>query len=287
MGRVEPVASVEDRQAPAQPVRPMRIGVLVVAYNAIQTLGATLDRFPAGVMDKIEEIFVFDDHSTDRTYEAALEYKRRRGLGKLRIFRNERNRRYGGNQKQGYRYALERGFDVVVLLHGDGQYAPEVMQGLLDPLERDEAEMVMGSRMMPGGNPLKGGMPSYKFVGNKVLSMVENWVLGTRFFEFHSGYRAYSCRALAQVPFERCTDEWHFDTQIIIQFLARRFRIVERPIPTYYGSEICYVNGLAYAVHCAESVLRYRLHRWGWIREPLFDVTDSGRPLPAQAGTAQ
>jgi len=264
-----------------------RIGVLVVAYNAVETLAATLDRIPAKLMERIEEIFIFDDFSTDNTYETALEYKRRTGLQKLSIFRNERNVQYGGNQKRGYRYAIERGLDIVVLLHGDGQYAPEVMPELLEPLERDEAEMVMGSRMMPGGDPLNGGMPLYKFVGNKLLTACENLLLGTRLFEFHSGYRAYSCHALAQIPFERCTDAWHFDTQIIIQFLARRFRIVERPIPTYYGSEICYVNGLAYAFHCMESVLQYQLHRLGWIHAPPFDVADTPSPLSIQARTTQ
>jgi len=266
-----------------------RIGVLVVAYNAVDTLAKTLDRIPANVMNKLEEVFVFDDFSTDNTYEAALDYKRRTGLEKLTIMRNERNVRYGGNQKRGYRYAIERGLDVVVLLHGDGQYAPEIMQDLLDPLERDEAEMVMGSRMTPAGHPLKGGMPLYKFVGNKILTAIENRVLGTRFFEFHSGYRAYSCHALAHVPFERCTDDWHFDTQIIIQFLARRFRIVERPIPTYYGSEICYVNGWAYAAHCIKSVLQYRGHQQGWLDAPVFDVegADHLHALPVEAQPTQ
>jgi glycosyltransferase involved in cell wall biosynthesis len=249
--------------------------VLVVAYNAIHTLGKTLDRFSPALMDKIEDIFVFDDHSADRTYEAALEYRRQRGLEKLRVFRNERNLRYGGNQKRGYRYAIERGYDIVVLLHGDGQYAPEIMQDLLDPLERGEADMVMGSRMMPGCEPLKGGMPPYKYVGNKVLTAIENGLLRTRLSEFHSGYRAYNCHALAQVPFERCADEWHFDTEIILQFLSKGFRIAERRIPTYYGREICYVNGFAYAYRCVESVLKYRLHRLGWLHVDTFKEQDA------------
>ena len=256
-------------------VRAKRIGVLVVAYNAIHTLGKTLDRFPAALMDKIEDIFVFDDHSTDRTYEAALEYQRSRGLEKLRVFRNERNLRYGGNQKRGYRYAIERGYDIVVLLHGDGQYAPEVMQEVLDPLERGEAEMVMGSRMMAGCRPRAGGMPLYKYAGNKVLTAMENLLLGTQLSEFHSGYRAYDCHALARVPFERCPDEWHFDTEIILQFLSKGFRIAERRIPTYYGSEICYVNGFAYAYRCVESVLKYRWRRLGWLQAETFKVDDA------------
>lgn len=251
-----------------------RIGILVVAYNAMNTLARTIDRLPPSLLERMEELFVFDDHSSDRTYEAALEYKRARGFAKLSVFRNERNLRYGGNQKRGYRYAIERGYDIVVLLHGDGQYAPEVMTELLGPIERGEAEMVMGSRMMPGSDPLKGGMPLYKYVGNRILTWVENRALGLRLCEFHSGYRAYNCHALAQLPFERCSDSWHFDTQIIIQHLAKGFRILERPIPTYYGEEICYVNGLAYAYRCVESVLAYQLHRAGLAPCATYDVGD-------------
>lgn len=248
-----------------------RIGVLVVAYNAAETLVRTIQRIPLSLMERLEEVFIFDDHSTDDTYVRMCTFLERNPMPKVRMFRNERNLRYGGNQKQGYQYAIQRGLDFVVLLHGDGQYSPEVMEQLLEPLEHGEAEMVMGSRMMPGGNPLRGGMPLYKFVGNKVLSLLENWMLGTHFSEFHSGYRAYSCATLRQVPFARCSDEWHFDTDIIIQFLAKGFRIVERPIPTYYGDEICYVNGIPYAYHCLESVVNYRLHAWGWRRIAKFD----------------
>jgi len=252
-----------------------RIGVLVVAYNAAKTLVQTIKRIPQSLMDRLEDVFVFDDHSTDDTYKRMVEYLKSEPMPKVKVFRNERNLRYGGNQKRGYQYAIKQGLDFVVLLHGDGQYSPEVMEQLIEPLEQGEADMVLGSRMMPGGDPLRGGMPLYKFVGNKILTGVENWGLGTHLHEFHSGYRAYSCHALKQIPFERCSNEWHFDTDIIIQFLAKGFRIAERPIPTYYGNEICYVNGMSYAYHCLESVVSYRLHQWGWRRNEKFDVEGS------------
>lgn len=265
------------------PLPPKRVAVLVVAYNAMSTLARTLDRFPPEVMARVGEICVFDDHSTDQTYEAALAYKQANRLDKLSVFRNERNLRYGGNQQRGYRYVIERGYDVVVLLHGDGQYAPEVMPRLLGPLDGDTADLVMGSRMMPGCQPRVGGMPLYKYLGNKVLTFCENRVLGVRLHEFHSGYRAYNCHALARVPFERCTNEWHFDTEIIIQFLQRGFRIAECPIPTYYGHEICYVNGIAYAYRCLEAVVKYRLHRAGWCRASVFDAHESQHPVSPQS----
>lgn len=246
--------------------------MLVVAYNAIATLARTLDRIPSDVMNDLDGIFVFDDHSSDNTYEAALAYKRAKGLDKLSVFHNEHNLRYGGNQKRGFRYAIEQRYDIVVLLHGDGQYAPEVMRALIDPVARGAADLTMGSRMMPGCRPLKGGMPFYKFIGNRVLTFGENALLGTHLSEFHSGYRAYNCHALEALPLERCSDEWHFDTEIIIQLLAAGYRIAETPIPTYYGDEICRVNGLAYAYRCLESVAKYRLHQSGLVRTEAVDI---------------
>jgi len=249
-----------------------RIGILILAYNVVNTLIPTIERIPANIMKKIEEIFVFDDHSSDKTYDSALEYKKNKGLDKLHIFRNSHNLGYGGNQKKGYHYAIDRGLDIVVLLHGDGQYAPEIMDTLLEPVERDEADMVMGSRMMKDFSALKGGMPLYKFVGNKVLTFLENLILNTHLSEFHSGYRVYNCHALKQLPFEECADDWHFDTDIIIQFKEKKMRIVEKPIPTYYGDEISHLNGISYAYRCLESVIKYRLHKLNLIKVGKFDV---------------
>lgn len=240
-----------------------RIGILVVAYNAESTLRSVLQRIPPEIMDKVAEIFVFDDASHDRTYEVGLEYQQRTADDKLHIYRNPVNLMYGGNQQRGYQYAIERGLDIVVLLHGDGQYAPEVMQQLLTPLETGQADMVMGSRMLVPGAALKGNMPLYKFLGNKILTWLENTLIGTRLSEFHSGYRAYSVAALKTVPLDRLTTNWHFDTQIIVEFVKRGYRIQEVAIPTYYGDEICHVNGIPYAINCVREAITFALfHRW-------------------------
>ena len=244
-------------------MRNPRIGILVVAYNAESTLRSVLDRIPHDLRPKIEEIFVFDDASDDRTHEVGLEIQKEYQGARLSIYKNPVNLMYGGNQRQGYQYAIERGLDIVVLLHGDGQYAPEVMQDLLAPLERGEAECVMGSRMMIKGAALRGNMPKYKYYGNKILTWIENRLIGTRLTEFHSGYRAYSVRALRTIPLDKLTWNWHFDTQIILQLLKHGHRIAEVPIPTYYGDEICRVNGIPYAMHCVASCLHYALFdRW-------------------------
>jgi methionine biosynthesis protein MetW len=240
-----------------------RIGILVVAYNAASTLAKVLDRIPNSFRPRIDEIFVCDDYSQDATYLVGLGYKQLSELP-LTIIRHPKNLGYGGNQKAGYRLAIEHALDIIVLLHGDGQYAPECIESLVDPLVRGEADAVFGSRMMVPGDARKGGMPRYKYVGNRILTAFQNGALGTHLSEFHSGYRAYSVPALASIPFERNSDGFNFDTQIILQLLDAGRGIVEVPIPTYYGDEICYVNGMKYAKDVTADVLRYRLNKMGF-----------------------
>src|SRR5947209_12699171 len=162
-------------------------------------------------------------------------------IPKLNILKHPKNLGYGGNQKAGYKYFIEKGFDVVVLLHGDGQYAPEVLARMYHPIVTDQADAVFGSRMMKDyGGPLKGGMPLYKYIGNRILTYFENRALSMKLTEFHSGYRAYNLHALAKINFDHMTDDFHFDTEIIIKLNHQGMRIREVPIPTYYGDEICH-----------------------------------------------
>jgi SAM-dependent methyltransferase len=241
-----------------------RIGILVVAYNAASTLARVLDRIPADFRSRISDVLVQDDHSQDSTYLVGLGYQQVATDLPLTVIRHDRNLGYGGNQKAGYRWAIDNGLDIVVLLHGDGQYAPEFLPEIVAPLERDECDAVFGSRMMEPGSARKGGMPLYKYVGNRILTRFENAVVGTDLSEWHSGYRAYSVAALKDIPFEDNADGFHFDTQVIIQLHEAGKRIVELPIPTYYGDEICHVNGMGYAKDVAGDVLRYRLHKLGF-----------------------
>jgi 2-polyprenyl-3-methyl-5-hydroxy-6-metoxy-1,4-benzoquinol methylase len=188
------------------------------------------------------------------------------------------NQGYGGNQKIGYHYAIEHGFDYVALLHGDGQYAPEVLPMLVEPLRRGEADAVFGSRMMKPGDALRGGMPLYKFVGNRILTTIQNALLKTRLTEFHSGYRVYAVEALRRIPFERNTNVFHFDTEIIIQLLFAGQRIRELAIPTYYGDEICRVNGVQYAGKVVRASLQAWFQRFHLFYDRRFDCA------PAEAG---
>jgi len=241
----------------------LRIGVLVVAFNAETTLQATLDRIPADFRSRIDELLICDDASRDNTVDAGLAWREANDAVRTTVIRHISNLGYGGNQKAGYRIAIDRGLDIVVLLHADGQYAPESLPEMIAPIERGEADAVFGSRMMIPGSARRGGMPLYKYVGNRLLTAVENSLLSASLTEFHSGYRAYRVAALAKLPIEFNTDGFDFDTQIIIQLLDDGKRIVEIPIPTYYGEEICYVDGLKYARDVIRDVVQYRLTKVG------------------------
>ena len=241
-----------------------RIGIVIVAYNAATTLGAVLDRIPQGVRSRVHSVLVCDDYSQDSTYHVGLQYQRSFPALPLVVLRNEANLGYGGNQKVGYRWAIEHGLDVVVLLHGDGQYAPESIDDLLAPIVNGECDAVFGSRMMVPGSARQGGMPLYKYVGNRILTTLQNRLVGLSLSEWHSGYRAYSVDALRAIPFESNADGFDFDTEIILQLHEANKRIVEVPIPTFYGDELCYVNGVKYARDVTIDVLRYRAHKMGF-----------------------
>ena len=255
-------------------MRKPRIGLFIIAYNAVNHLNKTIARIPKYVYEEVEEIFVIDDCSSDNSYYAALGYKAQHGIDKLTIHRNQQNQGYGGNQKVGYQYAIDRGLDVVALIHGDGQYAPEALPSLLEPLVLGEADMVFGSRMSKPIEALKGGMSFYKFAGNRILTAIQNKLSGLNLSEYHSGYRLYSTHALRKLPFESFTNTWHFDTQIILAMAERNLKILERPIPTYYGDEICHVNGIPYAMHCLLTTYQfYRNKRKGALSYPgLMDI---------------
>ncbi|CAM3250107.1 bifunctional glycosyltransferase/class I SAM-dependent methyltransferase [Nocardioides dubius] len=240
-----------------------RIGVLVVAYNAATTLAQTLARLPVSFTKTVDHILVCDDASSDNTFEVGLDFKN--GVEwPITLVRHEQNLGYGGNQRAGYRWAIEEGLDYVVLLHGDGQYSPEHIEDLLAPLVAGEADAVFGSRMMIKGGARDGGMPMYKYVGNRILTTFQNKLTGLDLTEWHSGYRAYRVDVLAQLPLDDYSAGFDFDTEIILGLHGAGRRIAEVPIPTYYGDEICYVNGVKYAREITGHVLRDWAHRRGF-----------------------
>jgi glycosyltransferase involved in cell wall biosynthesis len=250
-----------------------RLLILIVAYNAEKSIASVLARVPPRLAEEYQvEVLVLDDSSQDRTFEASREVKDRGAIPfPLHVLFNPVNQGYGGNQKIGYHFAIQRRFDFVALVHGDGQYAPECLPDLVRPLRDGEADAVFGSRMLERAAALGGGMPLYKYVGNKVLTWFENRMLGANLSEFHSGYRIYSVKALERIPFQLNTNDFHFDTEIIVQLFVAGLRVKELPIPTYYGDEICHVNGLKYAGDVTRSVLIARCQRMGFFYDRRFD----------------
>jgi glycosyltransferase involved in cell wall biosynthesis len=254
-----------------------RLLVFVIAYYAEETLTKVLERIPSSVFsDYATDVLVVDDASADRTFAIGREYGKAHPEVPLTVLHNQLNQGYGGNQKVGYHYAIANGYDFVAMVHGDGQYAPEELPRLLEPLRTGKADAVFGSRMMTATGALRGGMPLYKYVGNRILTTAQNALLRSKLSEFHSGYRVYATKALARIQFRLNSNDFHFDTEIIIQLMNAGQRIIELPIPTYYGDEISRVNGMKYAKDVMLATLRNVAHRAGLLYQRRFDPVPDG-----------
>lgn len=242
------------------PASDTKILVFIPAYQAENHLESVVGRIPAAIFQATSykaEVLIIDDCSADRTTEIAQALAATAPYT-ITAQRNAQNLGYGGNQKKAYRYAIDHGFTAVVMVHGDGQYAPELLPEMIAPVLENAADCVLGSRMLERSNALKGGMPFYKWVGNQVLTFLQNKMLRAHLSEFHTGYRTYTTRILQTIPFERNSDWFDFDTEILIQLIAQGARITEIAIPTHYGDEICRVNGLLYAFKVLKASAIFR-----------------------------
>ena len=247
--------------SPAAKARP-KIAVVMPAYNAEKTLERTYADIP---MHTVDDVILVDDASRDRTVEEA------RRLG-LHVVVHPKNRGYGGNQKTCYRTALQRGADIVVMVHPDHQYDPTVIPDLVRPLLAGECDAVFGSRML-GGRPIQGGMPKWKYLGNIFLTAVENATFLIYLTEYHSGFRAYSRKYLEAIDLEANSDGFVFDTQIIAQGIAKGLRIREIPIETRYfdeASQIAFGPSVRYGFAILKTMLQYKLHFWGVSSNRIF-----------------
>ncbi|MCK4753136.1 MAG: glycosyltransferase [Planctomycetes bacterium] len=251
-----------------------KVLIFVVCYKAEKSIESVLERIPRNIWENenfYTEILVIDDQSPDQTFYIAENFSRCHPEWNITVLYNPKSQGYGGNQKVGYCYAIQKGFDVVVLLHGDGQYAPEYLDQMVQPILDDQADVVLGSRMIRRLDALKSQMPFYKWLGNGVLTFIQNRILKSKLSEFHSGYRAYSVSALADIPYEHNSNDFDFDTDVIIQLIGMGRRIKEIPIPVFYGSEISKVKGMKYAVCVVRSCLLSRVMRLGIYYHPKFD----------------
>jgi glycosyltransferase involved in cell wall biosynthesis len=233
-----------------------RAVVVMPAYNAAATLGATIDEIPPGVADIV---IVVDDASHDNTVRVAESLN-------LTVIRHPHNVGYGGNQKTCYMEALRQGADVVVMLHPDGQYDPAILGQMIDKVRHEGCDLVMGSRFAEGGRARRGGMPWWKILANRFLTSCENAVLGLGLSEYHSGYRAYSRHFLESVPFLRNSNDFVFDTQVLVQAAAFGMKVGEVPVTTRYFAEASSINfrvSTVYGLKTMYCLGRFLLHRGG------------------------
>ncbi len=237
----------------------MKFAIYIPARNVAETLRSVVTRLPNDVRSSAEEIIIVDNASTDRTREFAEDLVKEIDVTYIR---SDKNLGYGGSQKLAYAHCLKKGYDAVIMVHGDGQYAPELAGKFVTALEKGDCGMVYGSRM--SGSPLTGGMPRYRYLANILLTKIENLFLGTKLSEFHSGYRAYTLEALRASGFEKCSNDFHFDTEIIVGLVKAGFRINEFTIPTHYGKEstsISFPHSVWYGLNGIRSVFIYKLSK--------------------------
>jgi glycosyltransferase involved in cell wall biosynthesis len=232
-----------------------RVAVVLPAFNAEKTLQRTFDEIPHDIVD---DVILTDDASSDRTIEVARE------LGIFTVT-HQVNKGYGANQKTCYSVALSRGADIVIMLHPDYQYAPRLVTAMASMIASKEYDVVLGSRIL-GNGALKGGMPLYKYVGNRILTLLQNLMVGHKLSEFHTGYRAWNRAVLERLPLQRCSDDFVFDNQMLVQAIYCGFKIGEISCPTSYHPEASSINfkrGAIYAFGVMATSISYCLHRWG------------------------
>ncbi|QEH96631.1 glycosyltransferase family 2 protein [Gluconobacter thailandicus] len=239
-----------------------KIAVVLPAYNAAKTLEQTYAEIPQDIVD---DIILTDDASRDNTAEIA------RKLG-MHVVLHERNRGYGGNQKTCYHTALERGADVVIMLHPDYQYSPKLLRAMCSMLTSGHYDVVIASRIL-GKGALKGGMPLYKYIANRFLTFAQNLLLNAKLSEYHTWYRGWTKHVLENLPLDKCSDDFVFDNQMLAQAIGHGYKIGEISCPTRYFPEASSINlkrSIVYGLGCLKTSLQYRLHRLGIKRSSLF-----------------
>ena len=243
--------------------------ILIPSYNVEKFIKKVLYSIPKKLLktNKVE-LLIVNDASTDNTLKILKKIKKY--SFKVKIITNKTNRGYGGVQKIGFNYAIKNKFDIVALLHGDGQYKPQLLIKLIDPINKNSSEVVFGSRMLKPLNALKGNMPIYKFVGNIIITGIQNLFLISKMSEFHSGYRVYSVESLKKIQFNYNSNFFHFDTEIIIQLLFAKIKIKEIPIPTIYSGQISHLKGIKYSYNVIKITLLAMLHRFGILKIDKF-----------------
>jgi glycosyltransferase involved in cell wall biosynthesis len=240
-----------------------KLVVILPAYNAEKTLARTYAEIP---MDIVDEVVLVDDHSTDRTAEVGRE------LGIRHVLVHHQNRGYGGNQKTCYNKALELEADLVIMLHPDYQYTPRLIESMAYLAAHKVYPVVIGSRIL-GKGALRGGMPLYKYVFNRMLTLTQNLLMGQKLSEYHTGYRLFTADVLRNIAYQKNSDDFVFDNEMLAQICYQGYEIGEVSCPTRYFEEASSINfrrSMVYGWGVLRVALMYRLQKWGILKSPIF-----------------
>jgi len=241
-----------------------KLVIVLPAYNAELTLKKTYNEIP---FDIVDEVVLVDDNSTDRTVEVA------RGLGISHVIKHDVNRGYGGNQKSCYRQALDLGGDIVIMLHPDYQYTPKLIHSMAYLIANNVYQVVLGSRTL-GKGALHGGMPLYKYISNRLLTAFENVLLRQKLAEYHTGYRAFSREILERINYEKNSEDFVFDNQMLSQIIYLGYEIAEITCPTRYFPEASSINfrrSVKYGLGVLQVSIVHRLCKWGWMKDKMYE----------------
>ncbi|MEO7174324.1 MAG: glycosyltransferase family 2 protein [Saprospiraceae bacterium] len=240
-----------------------KVVVVLPAYNAAKTLQKTFDEIP---FDLVDEVILCDDASKDNTFELA------KSLGIQHVLRHENNKGYGGNQKSLYNKALEIGADIVIMLHPDYQYTPQLIPAMVSIIGNGLYPVVLGSRIL-GKGALRGGMPMYKYIANRLLTFSQNVLIGQKLSEYHTGYRSFNREVLTTIRYNDNSDDFVFDNQMLSQIFYQGFEIGEITCPTKYFEEASSINfsrSMKYGFGVLQTSFVHFFNRIGWMKSDIY-----------------
>jgi len=238
-----------------------KILIFIPAYNVQKQILRVLNRIPLEIFDNnIINIIIIEDCSTDSTKQVIKEYlKTCEYKSHIKLIENEKNYRYGGVQKIAFKYAIDNKFDYTIMLHGDDQYDPGILPKFIEEISTTKVDAVFGSRFINPKDPLKGGMPLNRYIGNRAVTFVQNIIVGTKMTEFHSGYRCYKVDGLKKINFKKNTNDFYFDSEIIIQMSKLNLIIKEIPIATIYADEVSNLKPISYGINVLISTIKHKI----------------------------
>lgn len=237
-----------------------KVLIFIPAYNVEKQILRVLKKIPLEIFDSnIVNIIIIEDCSTDTTKQVIKDYiKTCEYKNSIKLIENEKNCLYGGVQKIAFQYAIDNTFDYIVMLHGDDQYDPEMLPKFIEEISTKKVDAVFGSRFINPKDPLKGGMPLNRYIGNRAVTFAQNIIVGTKMTEFHSGYRCYKVDGIKKINFKKNTNDFYFDSEIIIQMSKLHLSIKEIPIATIYADEVSNLKPIPYGINVLISTIKHK-----------------------------